>query len=122
MTDAQRWRTALREALLRARKFGDHTRVSALRSALAAIDNAETPADASVDTPASATIAGGVAGLGAAEVARRELTDAQIRALLVAEIDERLDAAEAFSAGGHTDRADVLRAEAAVIAAVMGDV
>ena len=92
------WRTRLRDALLAARKDRDAARISALRSALSAIDNAETPDDADVDAPASETIAGGVVGLGAAEVARRELSDEQIRALLRAEVDERLTAADEFTA------------------------
>ena len=75
-----------------------------------------------VDAPSSGTIAGGVVGLGAAEVARRELSDAQIRELVHAEIDERLTAARDFTAGGHTERAATLRAEAAVLSDLLGDV
>jgi uncharacterized protein len=118
MTAAQLWRDTLRDALLAARKDRDAARVSALRTALAAIDNAETPDGASVDAPESATIAGGVAGLGAAEVARRELSDAQIRELLRAEIDERLAAARQVTA----ERAATLRAEATVLSDLLGDV
>ena len=121
MTAAQQWRTTLRDALLAARKDRDATRVTALRSALSAIDNAETPGDARVDAPSSATIAGGVVGLGAAEVARRELSDAQIRSLLHGEIDERLAAAKQIDAS-HTERAATLRAEAAVLSDLLGDV
>jgi hypothetical protein len=98
------------------------TRVSALRSALSAIDNAETPDDARVDAPLSATIAGGVVGLGAAEVAQRELSDAQIRYLLQGEIDERLTAVLDFTSVGHTERAATLQAEAAVLSDLLGDV
>ena len=119
---AQLWRQTLRDSLLTARKDRDSTRVSSLRSALSAIDNAETPDDARVDAPSSATIAGGVVGLGAAEVARRELSDARIRELVHSEIDERLAAARDFSAGGHTERAASLRAEAAVLTDLLGDV
>ncbi|HEX2286345.1 MAG TPA: glutamyl-tRNA amidotransferase, partial [Mycobacterium sp.] len=81
MTDqpAQHWRTRLRDELLAARKDRDTTRIAALRSALSAIDNAETPDGVQLDAPLSGKIASGVAGLGAAEVARRELSDAQIR-------------------------------------------
>ena len=61
-------------------------------------------------------------GLGAAEVARRELADEQIRDLLHAEIDERLSAAEEFTTGGHAERATMLRAEAAVLTELLGDV
>jgi len=122
VTAAQLWRETLRDALLSARKERDATRVSALRSALSAIDNAETPDTVDVDAPASETIAGGVVGLGAAEVARRELSDAQIRDLMRAEVDERLAAAEQMSGGDHTERAAALRAEATVLTGLLGDV
>lgn len=121
MTAAQHWRTTLRDALLVARKDRDAARVSALRSALSAIDNAEIPDDARVDAPSSATIAGGVVGLGAAEVARRELSDAQIRSLVQGEVDERLAAAKQIGAT-HTARAATLRTEAAVLSDMLGDV
>jgi hypothetical protein len=88
---------------------------------LSAIDNAETPDGARVDAPSSGTIAGGVVGLGAAEVARRELSDAQIRELVQGEIDERLAAAREIDVS-HTERAAALRAEAAVLRDLLGDV
>jgi uncharacterized protein len=119
---AQLWRRTLRDELLAARKDRDATRVSALRSALSAIDNAETPDGVDLDAPSSGTIAGGVVGLGATEVARRVLSDAQIRELVHAEIDERLTAARDFTAGGHPERAAMLRAEAAVLSGLLGDV
>jgi hypothetical protein len=122
MSHATVWRTRLREALLSARKDRDAARVSALRSALSAIDNAETPDDVLLDAQSSETIAGGVVGLGAAEVPRRELSDTQIRDLVHAEIDERLAAARDYTAGGHTNRAASLRAEAAVLSDLLGDV
>ena len=119
---ANLWRSRLRDALLAARKGRDAARVSALRSALSAIDNAETPDDVAVYASASPTIAGAVSGLGAAEVARRELSDSQIRDLLRAEVDERLTAARQVTAGGHAERAATLLAEAAVLADMLGDV
>jgi uncharacterized protein len=121
MSHATVWRTRLRDALLAARKDRDAVRVSALRSALSAIDNAETPDSARVDAAPSGTIAGGVVGLGAAEVARRELRDAEIRSLLQSEVDERLSAAGAIDTT-HAERAAVLRAEAAVVSAMLEDV
>jgi uncharacterized protein YqeY len=119
---ADEWRTRLRTALLTARKDRDTTRVSALRSALSAIDNAETPDGAQLDAPSSGKIAGGVVGLGAAEVMRRQLFDTQIRELVRAEIDERLSAAREFSAGGQDERATLLRTEAAALTDLLGDV
>ncbi len=121
MTAAQHWRTTLRDALLVARKDRDATRVSALRSALSAIDNAETPDDVQLDAPSSGMIAGGVVGLGAAEVARRELSDTQIRSLLHGEVDERLAAAKQIDAS-HSERAATLRTEVAVLSDLLGDV
>jgi len=115
------WRATLRDALLGDRKDRDAARVSALRSALSAIDNAETPDGARVDAPSSGTIAGGVVGLGAAEVARRELSDEQIRSLLQGEIDERFAAARDIEAT-HFERAAILRAEAVVLSDLLGDV
>jgi uncharacterized protein len=119
---ADEWRTRLRTELLAARKDRDVARVSALRSALSAIDNAETPDGVRLDAPSSGKIAGGVVGLGAAEVERRELSDAQIRELLRAEIDERVTAAQQAAGGGHGERATLLRAEAAVLTTLLGDV
>jgi uncharacterized protein YqeY len=119
---ADEWRTRLRGLLLAARKDRDAVRTSALRSALAVIDNAETPDGVQLDAPSSETIAGGVAGLGAAEVARRQLSDEQIRALISDEVDERLTAADEFTAGGHPQRAATLRDEAAVLTDLLGDV
>jgi uncharacterized protein YqeY len=119
---ADEWRARLRSALLAARKARDTARVSALRSALSAIDNAETPDGAEVDAPSSGKIAGGVVGLGAAEVMRRDLSDEHIRELLRTEIDERLTAADDFTAGGHAQRATLLRSEAAALTDLLKDV
>jgi uncharacterized protein YqeY len=118
MTDpAAHWRQTLRAQLVAARKERDATRVSALRSALSAIDNAETP---DVDVPAAGAIADSVAGLGVAEVPRRTLTDAEIQTLLRTEVEERLGAADQMDAGGHSEKATAVRAEAAVLADLLG--
>jgi uncharacterized protein YqeY len=119
---AEVWRALLRRSLLTARKQRDTARVSALRSVLGAIDNAETPETVVVTAQPSGPIAGAVAGVGATEVARRELSDEQIRHLVQSEIDERRSAAEDFAAGGRSDRAAALRAEAAILADLLGDV
>jgi uncharacterized protein len=119
---AQLWRTSLRQSLLAARKARDSVRATAVRSALSAIDNAEAPDATHIDAPRSETIAGGVVGLGAAEVPRLDLSDGQIRALLRGEIDERLAAASHSADGGHPDRAATLLAEARVLAELLGDV
>ena len=94
--------------------------MSALRSVLGAIDNAEAPPSVPVASTTSGQIAGGLTGLGATEVARRELSDEQIRVLVCAEVDERLSAADDFAAGGHAARAAALRAEATVLRDLLG--
>ena len=127
---ATTWRETLRAQLLTARKERDQTRVSALRSALSAIDNAETPdaqtsdADTSDETTPvtpDGAIAGAGSGLGSTEVARRQLTDSEIRALIRAEVDERLRAAEQLADNGAEDRAAAVRSEADVLTAVLTD-
>ena len=117
---AETWRTVLRASLLAARKKRDSTRATALRSVLSAIDNAETPDTVVVHARASGVVAGAVAGPGATEVARRELSEEQIRDLVRSEIDERRIAADQFTAGGQGERADMLRAEVAVLAGLLG--
>jgi uncharacterized protein YqeY len=119
---AEIWRTLVRRSLLAARKERDATRVTALRSVLGAIDNAEAPASVPVTGQTSGQLAGAVKGLGATEVARRELSDEQIRDLVRSEIDERLSAADDFTAGGHAERAATLHAEATVLRDLLGDV
>jgi len=93
-----------------------------MRSVLAAIDNAETPDSVAIAGRPSGEIAGAVEGLGATEVVRRELSDGQIRDLVRAEIDERLRAADDFTAGSHAERAAALRTEAAILTDLLSDV
>ena len=115
---AERWRTELRRRLVLARKGRDSTTTSALRSALSAIDNAETP-DGPV--PSAGAIADSAVGLGSAEVMRRELAVDEIRALIRAEIDERRGAADQFAATGHAERAATLAAEVDVLEGLLGE-
>ncbi|MFV8176247.1 glutamyl-tRNA amidotransferase [Mycolicibacterium peregrinum] len=120
MTPAELWRDRLRESLLSARKARDTNRTAAIRSALSAIDNAETPQADQTDTRIGGAIAGAVSGVGSTEVARRVLSDDEVRDLLRAEIDERLSAASGYIANGHHERASELESQAAVLAQVLG--
>lgn len=120
MTPAKLWRDRLRESLLSARKARDTNRTAAIRSALSAIDNAETPQADQTDTRIGGAIAGAVSGVGSTEVARRVLSDDEVRDLLRAEIDERLSAASGYIANGHHERASELQSQAAVLAQVLG--
>lgn len=115
MTPAEHWRDRLRASLQAARKSRDTVSVTAIRSALSAIDNAETPQADQTDTRIGGAIAGAVSGVGSTEVARRVLSDAEIRALVQAEVDERLTAADEYIANGHHDRAADLQSQAAVL-------
>ncbi|HEX7132201.1 MAG TPA: GatB/YqeY domain-containing protein [Iamia sp.] len=98
----------LRADLVVALKAGDATRTSALRIALAALANAEA-----VDA-AGPTVATGLLG----DVARRQLTDADVVALLAAERDDLRDQAAALRARGRAE-ADDLDDRAAVLAAYL---
>jgi uncharacterized protein len=115
-------RERLRAALPAALKARDAVAVAALRSALAAIDNAEAVEGAPAPPPGagSAPIAGAVVGLGAAEVERRRLTDAQMAAIVRAEVAEREAAARAYERADRHERAERLRAEAGVLGALLG--
>jgi uncharacterized protein YqeY len=115
-------RERLRAALPAALKSRDAAAVAALRSALAAIDNAEAPEATPSPPPGAgdAPIAGAVVGLGAAEVERRSLSDAQMAAIVRAEVAEREAAARAYERADRPDRAERLRAEAGVLSALLG--
>ncbi|MEV6117786.1 hypothetical protein AB0L59_36310 [Streptomyces sp. NPDC052109] len=92
----------------------DKVAVSALRSALAALDNTEA-------VPVGATALRGAAleqvpiGVGASEAARRELSEQDITDIVRAEADERLTLAAQFTAPAQAARSARLRAEAAVL-------
>jgi len=108
---------ALRRDLVVALKARDSVSVSALRSALAAIENA-----GAVDSSAhplraaeSAHVAGAVSGLGTAEVQRRVLGEGEMERLVGAEAEERQSVAGDLERAGHHERAARLRAEADVL-------
>jgi uncharacterized protein len=121
-------RQRLASALTAALKARDKIAASALRSALAAIDNAGAvpagPAPAGL-APAAGTgsphFAGAVAGLGAAEAQRRYLSEAETEEIVRTEVAGRQAAALTYERAGHRDQADRLRQEAQVLmAAVRG--
>ncbi len=110
-------RASLRDGLKAALKTRDRAAIAALRSALAAIDNAEAPpADAPLDSATgSEHIAGAAVGLGSAEVERRHLTDADLRSIVENEVRERSVAAKEYERLGRDDHAERLRSEAEVL-------
>lgn len=113
-------RLRLREALRAGMKSRDRVTVGALRSALAAIDNAEAvqPA-ASADQ--SLAIEQSPVGAGAADVERRVLTEADVVQIVRAEVAAREAAAAEYDTVGQQERAELLRADARVLLAHLAD-
>jgi uncharacterized protein YqeY len=112
-------RARLRSALTAAMKERDPAAVSAIRAALAAIDNAESVDGSLAPAADSAVVPGAVQGLGAGEVPRRELAEGDIVALVRAEVDARGAAAAEYDQLGQEGPAAQLRAEAAALAAIL---
>ena len=109
----RRLRAVLKDAL---RRRDTTAVVTALRSALSAIGNAEAVSAPPAPTGASSShIAGAVAGLGAGETQRHRLSAAEVDQVIQAEISERLLAARDYEHSGHLDRAQRLRREASVL-------
>ena len=114
-------RTRLRGALGVALKARDAGAVSALRSAMSAISNAEAVAPAAGPAgTGSAHFAGTVAGLGAGEAQRRLLTEADADAIVRQEAAEREAAAGEYERGGRAAEAARLREGARALMAVLG--
>jgi hypothetical protein len=93
--------------------------VRAIRGVLGAIDNAEAADPATAPQSEDGTIAGGVRGLGAAEVDRRELRPDDVAGIVRHEIEERRRWADEYEAAGQTERAAQLRDEAEVLTAFL---
>lgn len=115
MTDSV-LRADLRARLTRARLDRDRTGAAALRSAIAALENAEAVPPEQGTAASSEHVAGAVAGLGAAEAARRVLDDAEERAIVERERAELLEAASTYDAAGDPDTAAATRRAAALLA------
>jgi SAM-dependent methyltransferase len=115
MTHASSVRDRLQQAVTAAMRTRDRDALTVYRAALAALDNA-----GAVD-PDGVTRAGAVeaspAGVGTVEVARRELSEAEARAVVDAEADERRRAADQVAAHDPATAAR-LRAEAGLLDAL----
>jgi uncharacterized protein len=115
-------RQRLRAALGAAIKERDRVAAGALRSALAAIENAEA---VDVAGPTGSGAAGGTSpaieptpvGAGAAEAARRELTEDDVERIVRGEVAELDAAALAYERAEQGERARRLREEMRVLAA-----
>ncbi|HZU59236.1 MAG TPA: hypothetical protein VFA06_25370 [Actinocrinis sp.] len=113
-------RQRLRDALSGAIKNRDKVAVAALRSTLAAIDNAEA-VEAPQRTGEQLAIEQLRIGVGSAEVARRELTEAQIERIVRGELAEREAAARDYQRAGRIEHAERLRGEIRVLSEQLGD-
>ena len=102
-------RDVLRRDLTAALKARDRNSIAALRSALAAIENAEAPSTDDLPAPRPQI------GPASTEASRLLLTEVQIHAIVQAEVDERTAAAAHYERIGQNDHAERLRAEADVI-------
>lgn len=91
-------------------KRRDRVAMTACRSALGAIDNAEAEG---IEAPRAGALESAV-GAGAAEANRRVLTEQDVRAVVAQEAAERRAAADELPAAV-ADRAAELRAEATVL-------
>lgn len=95
--------------------------ISALRTLIAAIDNAQA-VDVPMEPAAEQTpIAGARHGVGSTEVARRELSGDEIRCIIHTQIDERAVEAARYDGLGEAAAARRLRAEAAVLQALLDE-
>jgi uncharacterized protein YqeY len=104
----------MRKALPEAMRARDEAAVSALRTTLAALDNAEAvPVDEA--GLRGLAVEQSPAGAGATEGARRELSEHQVADIVRAEATERLAAAAQLASPTQADRVARLRAEAAVL-------
>jgi uncharacterized protein len=115
-------RSRMRRGLVAAMKARDQQAVAALRSTLATIDNAEAvDADELDAEPAldggegHPAVAGGVVGVGAAEVDRRVLTPEEMAAIVRDDVEAREIAAEVLERVGRPDQAERLRAQAKLL-------
>lgn len=106
-------RARLRTDLVAAMKARDTDAVAALRTTIAAIDNAEAvEAGASTRGTGGEHIAGAVAGVGSTEAERRALSPDDVRAIVQEQIADRTAEADRYVSLGQTDAAGRLRREA----------
>ena len=119
-SDAQELRARLRTDLVAAMRARDTGVVAALRTAIAAIDNAEAvEVDAGMDDVTSEHVAGAESGVGSTEAARRVLSLDDLQAVLRAQVGERLTEAERYASYDRAEDAERLRREAEALGAYL---
>ena len=116
VVSAPRVRDRLQAGLVAAMKAKDRVAVAAIRSALAAVANAEAvPGAAPTTAGGTMHVAGAERGVGAGDVPRRELSELDVVDLVDTEIADRRAHADEYDTHGQSDAAERLRAEAAVL-------
>lgn len=116
-TPAEHLKKRLRHDLTSALKARRRDEASALRILIGSIDNAE-PVEAQIfprSAEASEHVAGTVAGVGAGDVRRRQLSESDLRQIVAREVSELREQAERLDAQGRADAAARLRSEAEVL-------
>ncbi|MDR0416444.1 MAG: hypothetical protein LBH76_03855 [Propionibacteriaceae bacterium] len=109
--------TAIRAQLTSAVRAKDAPAIAAWRSLLSRLDNAcAVPAPPAAEpTAASEHIAGAVAGVGAAEAPRRDLSAAEIEAIVAAEAASRSEAADWLDQAGRDRESTAARYQAKLL-------
>ena len=103
----------------------DRETTAVLRSAVAAIENAEAvpvvdlPTSTTPAATTSAEVAGSALGVGAAEAARRHLDAAAERAVVLAEVAALVEAEQVYAAAGDATRARSASSGVAVLESVL---
>jgi uncharacterized protein YqeY len=111
---------ALRRGLIAALKARDSEAVSALRTAIAALDNAEAVPDPGIKrAPGSARIAGATSGAGSSEAVRRRLSPSELDAIVREQVTEQEREAERYDALGQVEAAGRLRRQAQILVAYL---
>lgn len=119
MRSVTEWKTLLRAALKEEMRARRAAAVSVLRDTLAAIDNAEAAELSAAPSVEAGVIAGGVAGLGTGDVARKSLSSEEVTAIVQRELAERRDAAAQYVTLGRADEAETLSAQAELLATLL---
>lgn len=118
MRSVDEWKAVLRAALREAQRARQPHVVTVLRETLGAIDNAEAAELSLSPARQQGTIAGGVVGLGAGEVARKLLGPGDVEAIIARELEERRAAVAQYVGLGREEEAAVLRAQLAALEAL----
>ena len=113
-------RATLRDGLITALKSRDSDALAALRTAIAAIDNAEAVRIPDAQPPAMSThVAGASSGAGSTEATRRQLSGSEVHDILRDQIADHAREADRYDTLGQADAAHRLRRQARALEAYL---